>query len=251
MLGLKILAITITIVGIIEYFYSVYYKKDGEYSKKGTFANILSGVVVHFLALKFTFLYTGIFLIIWYKFLKFGEFFFSVPSFITSLLLLDFIYYIFHRMHHHFNFLWALHSVHHGDDKVNISTTHRCSWVEQLYLFLPYAPMMLIGIHPFLIVMTRFYSKTHMLLVHSSYVKFPNFISYLIVTPQTHRTHHDQNIKKQNCNFGGVFTIWDRLFGTYADNKEKIIPGTKGYHQDNFIMIQVDPVISYLKKFFR
>ncbi len=211
----------------IEYIYSVY-KKDGIYSKKGTLVNMLNGVVLIFISRQFILLYMGYFLV-WYSFLYNNTFHFTLTSFLLSLLLVDFTYYIFHLLHHRFAFLWMFHHVHHGDNKLNLSTTYRISWIEQIYEFLFFAPILLLGVHPFFILLSFYFLCLWQLVCHSGYIKLPHFLSYVFITPQLHAIHHDQVTKHQNSNFGGIFTIWDRLFSTFTDKIDTFTPGIKGY----------------------
>jgi sterol desaturase/sphingolipid hydroxylase (fatty acid hydroxylase superfamily) len=74
-----------------------------------------------------------------------------------------------------------------------------------------------------------------------------SFFDYLFITPENHRVHHDEDIKNQNSNYGNLFSIWDRMFGTFVRTRENIIFGIKGYYQDNFIKMETDPVIAYIK----
>lgn len=231
---------------LVEFLYSLY-KKDDVYSKRGTFANLLNGLGLIFISRKFIIFYMGYFLI-WYSALKYETFNFTITSFILTLLLVDFTYYIFHLLHHRIKFLWTFHHVHHGDNKLNLSTTYRISWVEQIYEFLFFLPLVLIGTHPLLILMAFYFLCLYQFICHSQYIKFPHFMNYLFITPQTHAIHHNQVAKHQNNNFGGVFSVWDKIFKTYTDKIDTFTPGIKGYSQDNLFKIYTDPIINNYKK---
>ena len=75
-------------------------------------------------------------------------------------------------------------------------------------------------------------------------------MEYIFITPQTHIVHHDQEIKHQNSNFGAMFSIWDRMFGTYTGRVYAITPGIKKYEQNNFIKMESDPIVKYLESKF-
>jgi sterol desaturase/sphingolipid hydroxylase (fatty acid hydroxylase superfamily) len=201
----------------------------------------MNGIFLVFISNKFILFYLGYFTF-WYSLLKF------VLLFFISLILVDFMYYIFHRLHHALPLLWVFHHVHHGDKKLNLSTAYRISIVEQIYLFLFYVPILLVGVPPYMILLSHYSLVIYQFFCHSIYIKFPNFLKILFITPQLHSIHHDQEIKHQNSNFGGVFSIWDRLFGTYVNTIDSFTPGIKGYKQDNFIMMQIDPIVAYFKK---
>ncbi len=231
---------------LIEFLYSIY-KKDNIYSTKGTVTNILNGIGLIFISRKFILFYTGYFLI-WYSFLNYKNYPFGLLSFIIALFLVDFIYYIFHLLHHRIKIFWTFHHVHHGDDKLNLSTAYRISWIEQIYEFLFFVPLILIGIHPFLILISFYVLCLWQFICHSQYIKFPHFMSYIFITPQLHKIHHDQVNKNQNSNFGAIFSMWDRMFGTYVDKIDNFTPGIKGYHQENILKIYTDPIINNYKK---
>ena len=99
----------------------------------------------------------------------------------------------------------------------------------------------------YLFILAYLYLNAHQFLAHSAYIRLPRFFDYVFVTPHNHRIHHDQAVVNQNSNFGGIFSIWDRLFGTYVSDIKEFTPGIKGYSQDNFIMMEVDPIVRYLK----
>ncbi len=246
-----VLVIVAYLFVLIEYGYSVY-RQDGFYSSAGTMNNILRGVFLEMLSIRMTTLYLGLFLL-WsrpYAFYTPRVADLNIIFFLVCLVCVDLCWYVFHRVHHSFAFPWALHSVHHGDDRLNLSTAFRISWTEQIYLFFFFLPVLLLGFHPFLFFLAIFYLNTHQFFCHSQYIAFPRFFDYLLVTPHNHRIHHDQASRNQNSNFGAVFSIWDRLFGTYVAEIDTFTPGIKGYHQNNFIKMEVAPVSIYFRKLF-
>lgn len=234
---------------LIEYIYSAYHK-DGVYSQNGTLNNVLNGLVLNFLSPKFFGFYFLLFLKMYdymhpYIVLKFNIF-----SFILCLFFVDFMYYIFHLVHHKIYFFWSLHIVHHSDEKLNLSTAHRISWFEQIYIFIFFIPLVFAGFHPVVIFFAFYVLTEYQFYCHSQYIRFPHFLQYLFVTPENHKIHHDQDDRFQSSNFGGVFSVWDRLFNTYKDPTEMKIfrPGVKNYKEENFIKYEFNPIIKYFKK---
>jgi sterol desaturase/sphingolipid hydroxylase (fatty acid hydroxylase superfamily) len=73
-------------------------------------------------------------------------------------------------------------------------------------------------------------------------------VDYILVTPAFHALHHDRNTEMQNANFGGVLSIWDRMFKTYKKETTTIIPGITGYERYNIFLIQIDPILFFLRK---
>jgi sterol desaturase/sphingolipid hydroxylase (fatty acid hydroxylase superfamily) len=232
-----------------ECVYSLY-KKDRIYSLSGTVGNLLRGVLVVLLSGRMMTLSFALIFTLWLE----GNSFYTYRaedigwiSFFLCLLSIDLCWYIFHRVHHAFRFPWALHSVHHGDNSFNLSSAFRISWIEQLYLFFFFLPVLLIGFHPTLFFLSILYLNIHQFLCHSQYIRLPKVTDFFFVTPGNHKIHHDQSEKNQHSNFGAVFSIWDRLFGTYVAEIEHFTPGIKGYRQDNFIKMEMDPLRAYFR----
>lgn len=230
---------------IIEYIYSSF-KKDTKYSREGTRANILTGIILTFISKKCTTLYLNFFSLI-FLFHYTQNYNFELISFCGALLCADFCYYLFHRLHHGITFFWLLHHVHHSDNKLNLSTSYRISWIEQLYEFLFFIPLLIIGFNPTIVLLSFYTISIYQFFCHSAYIKFPNFISPLFVTPQSHEVHHNQNTQHQNSNFGGILSIWDHIFKTSHRNIKNVTPGIKGYSCYNILRIQTDPIINYFK----
>lgn len=230
----------------LECLYS-FYKKDKLYSLWGTIGNVCNGLIMRFISGKFVAFHL-VYFTLWYAYLGYGQKNTGPIGFIYCLLLVDFIYYLFHRMHHSFSFLWTFHAVHHGDDKLNLSTAYRISWIEQFYLSIFFTPVVLIGFNPFDVITAFYLLSIYQFLCHSSYLKFPKYFDLVLVTPYNHSIHHDREIHHQNSNFGGVFSIWDRLFNTYTAHIDTFTPGIKGYHQDNFIKMETDPIVRYFRR---
>ena len=230
----------------IEFSYSIY-RKDGIYSITGTTGNFLDYIVTNFISNTVSKFYFSYFFI-WFTFFGYIYTKFNLLSFLICLLIVDFFFYILHYLKHKINFLWTFHYVHHSDNKFNMSTFLRASWVEQLFLMtIPLVPPLLLGFNPYIIILVSYTLFIFQFFVHSQYIKFPHITSYMLITPQLHAIHHDQVTKHQNSNFGSMFSIWDRLFGTFIDKIDTFTPGIKGYQQDNFILMQTDPIIKYIK----
>lgn len=179
---------------------------------------------------------------------------FNIPggalSFAACLLLIDFLYYLFHRVSHKFAIPWMFHFVHHSGHKFNLSAGFRSSFFEILTLFSFYSLALLVGFPLATFILAFQVTSTYQFMTHSRYLRMPKSMEFAFVTPAYHLIHHDQSIKNQNSNYGGVFSFWDRMFGTYVKEIENFRPGLKGYEQSNFIKIHTDPVIMVTKKMF-
>lgn len=127
----------------------------------------------------------------------------------------DFIYYWVHRAEHRIRLLWASHMVHHSPETIGFTTAVRVPWMEAVYkpwlgLWLP-----LIGFHPVAAIALDVLAATVAQLYHTKSVRRIPVLDQLFVTPSTHRVHHGSNPEYIDKNFGAVFIVWDRLFGTF------------------------------------
>lgn len=234
----------------LEFAYSLY-KKDGIYSKLGTINNIINGIIINLISPRMFVIYFTIFL-------KYYNFFhidldikFGLLNFIVCLFFVDFMYYIFHRLHHSVRIFWTLHSVHHGDNKLNLSTALRVSWFEQLYIYLIFVPIILVGFHPLTIFLAFYLLSEYQFYCHSQYFRLPRVFNLFLITPNNHRTHHDNIHAHQASNYGGVFSIWDRMFGTYTEEISEFNPGIKNFKEENVLRFEFVPIINYCKSIWK
>jgi len=142
------------------------------------------------------------------------------------LMAIDFIFYWVHRWGHEINILWAAHSPHHSAEEMNFFVALRASVTQRLFSFLFFWPLTILGFRPIdIYAMTGlhlFISFLH----HTELIpKLWGWIEYVFTTPSHHRVHHGINFRYLDKNFGEFLIIWDRLFGTYAEEEEKVVYG--------------------------
>jgi alkylglycerol monooxygenase len=127
----------------------------------------------------------------------------------------DLCYYLYHRAGHRVGLFWAIHGVHHQSGAFNFSVAMRHPWFSDTYAVLFYIPMPMLGVTPkhffFAIAVISFYALT----VHTRYFHRPSL--GIFVTPQTHIVHHATNPRYLDRNFGAMFSVWDRIFGTHVE----------------------------------
>jgi len=139
----------------------------------------------------------------------------SVVAWVAAFILYDFIYYMKHRLSHEVNMFWAGHVVHHQSEEYNLSTALRQPSTTILLWFLS-VPLILLGISWQMIAVCAAWNLIYQFWVHTRYIKrLPAWYEWLMVTPSNHRVHHAQNSVYIDRNYGGVFILWDRLFGTF------------------------------------
>jgi sterol desaturase/sphingolipid hydroxylase (fatty acid hydroxylase superfamily) len=137
----------------------------------------------------------------------------------------DLTFYIHHRASHEVRILWAAHVNHHSSQKINLGTALRQSWTEILYKYFWWTWLPLLGFEPLMIMIMMSVSLIFQFLQHTEAVrKLPKPIEFIFNTPSHHRVHHASNIRYLDQNHAGVLIIWDRLFGTFAEEDEQEAP---------------------------
>ena len=147
----------------------------------------------------------------------------EMPSpllFLAGFLLIDLIQYTMHLVSHKVTVLWRMHAIHHADEHVTAASSllH-----HPLELIVAYGMILclyvILGIPILIIAIYGLVNAVHSVFCHANIAlpaKLDTALRLLIVTPDMHRTHHSIRMDEGNSNFGQVFTIWDRLFGTYV-----------------------------------
>jgi sterol desaturase/sphingolipid hydroxylase (fatty acid hydroxylase superfamily) len=163
---------------------------------------------------------------LWEKYRLIDSLSMNAANFILLLLGIDFIFYWVHRWGHHINIMWAAHSPHHSAEEMNFFVALRASVTQRLFSFFFFWPLTIIGFHPVdIYAMTGlhlFLSFLH----HTELIpKLWRWIEYIFTTPSHHRVHHGINFVYLDKNFGEFLIVWDRLFGTYAEEEEKVVYG--------------------------
>ncbi len=134
----------------------------------------------------------------------------------------DLSYYWFHRISHESRFFWASHSVHHSSTHYNLSTALRQTWVPMTY-FPFWIWMPLVGFEPWMVFLAQAWSLIYQFWIHTERIRrLPRFLERFLNTPSHHRVHHGSNQVYLDRNYGGILIIWDRLFGTYIPEGERV-----------------------------
>ncbi|ANI57315.1 sterol desaturase family protein [Pseudomonas sp. DR 5-09] len=151
----------------------------------------------------------------------------SVWVWVFAFVFYDFCYYWLHRMGHERNILWAAHSVHHQSEDYNLSTALRQTSTGFLLSWIFYLPMAVLGVPLLVFVSVAALNLLYQFWVHTRHIPKLSWFEWCFVTPSNHRAHHAQNALYMDRNYGGVFIIWDRLFGSFQeeDDNEPVIFG--------------------------
>lgn len=150
----------------------------------------------------------------------------------------DFAYYWFHRVSHEMRFFWNFHVVHHSSNQYNLSVAVRQSWFSGLAHWLFYVPIAFLGFPLWSFVLMHGLNLIYQFWIHTKLIKSLGFLEYFLNTPSHHRVHHGVNDAYLDKNYGGIFIIWDRLFGSFVKEDETPRYGIiKPIHSRNWLWI--------------
>ena len=143
-------------------------------------------------------------------------------SSILCLVFFDFLYYWAHRWGHEVNFFWGAHIVHHQSEDFNLGVALRQSWFHSLIAAFIFLPIPLLGFQPVIFLGTSGIVTLYQFWVHTEAInKLPRWFEYILNTPSHHRVHHARDPKYLDKNYAATFIVWDRIFGTFIEEKEK------------------------------
>ena len=142
----------------------------------------------------------------------------------------DLCYYWNHRIGHERQVFWASHVAHHQSEEYNLTTALRQTSTGFLLSWLFYIPMFLVGVPAEVYVTVASANLIYQYWVHTEHIPKLGWYEWVFVTPSNHRVHHAQNDRYVDRNYGGVFILWDRLFGTFQEelDEEPCIFGIRG-----------------------
>jgi sterol desaturase/sphingolipid hydroxylase (fatty acid hydroxylase superfamily) len=141
-----------------------------------------------------------------------------------AVVVLDLSFYVAHVAMHRIPSWWRVHSVHHSDPAVDVTTTIRQHPVESgiRYAFLG-AFAAVLGASPGAFGVYRTASALNGLLEHANLrlpVRLDRALSLVTTWPNLHKVHHARNAGRTDTNFGNLLSLWDRLFGTFTPSRE-------------------------------
>jgi sterol desaturase/sphingolipid hydroxylase (fatty acid hydroxylase superfamily) len=160
---------------------------------------------------------------------------------IIGLLLLDLIgAYLAHFVQHKIKFLWRFHIIHHTDTWIDTTTANRHHPGESIIRFIfTTLGVLIVGTPMWMVFLYQSLSVIASQFNHAN-IAMPNkldvFLSYFIVSPNMHKVHHHYILPYTDSNYGNIFSVWDRLFGTFTTlSKEEIIYGVDTHmaHEEN------------------
>jgi sterol desaturase/sphingolipid hydroxylase (fatty acid hydroxylase superfamily) len=198
---------------LLSYFHNKYY-----YTTKGTLMNIWLSA----LNLGLDLLLRGFVLAFLAYFLNYKLLSIHTPWIYWTVLFLseDFLYYWLHRVDHYCRLFWAVHVTHHSSEEFNLTVGFRSSVFQPLYRFIWFIPLSLLGFRAEDIMLMYAITQIYGILIHTQWIDKLGPLEWFLSTPSHHRVHHAMNVPYLDKNMGMVLIIWDRLFGTFAEEKK-------------------------------
>ncbi len=202
--------------------YDIAIRKKKSYKEVG--ANIAIGIGNGLLGLT---AYSLIFIVTLYAAEQFVSWKIAVNTWtwVLAILVADFSYYWMHRIEHKVRFLWAIHSVHHSSTEFDLTTGLRLAWLEGLFEWVFFVPMVLVGFDMVQTTVAIVIVVAYQTWIHTEHIEKLGVFDKIFNTPSVHRVHHGSNPKYIDKNFGGILMLWDKLFGTYQAEEEKVVYG--------------------------
>jgi sterol desaturase/sphingolipid hydroxylase (fatty acid hydroxylase superfamily) len=153
----------------------------------------------------------------------------------VSILSSDFLNWLHHYLRHKVLLFWYFHTVHHSQREINLFTDFRSHPAEYLIAYtIRFIPFL--SLQPQVAVPTvlgwELFNRWYTRFYHANVRTNLGWLRYVLVTPQSHRIHHSVEEKHRDKNFGVIFSIWDRLFGTQYRGSDEY-PDT-GISDDRF-----------------
>jgi sterol desaturase/sphingolipid hydroxylase (fatty acid hydroxylase superfamily) len=144
---------------------------------------------------------------------------------LVAFLAIDFAGYWNHRLSHHVNLFWNQHVIHHSSEEFNLA----CALRQSISNLIGYFPLLLLpaaflGVPEQVVAILAPVHLFAQFWYHTQHIGKMGWLEYVIVTPSQHRVHHAINPEYIDKNLGQVLCIWDRLFGTFQEELEEVLP---------------------------
>ncbi|MCX6288533.1 MAG: sterol desaturase family protein [Bacteroidetes bacterium] len=146
-------------------------------------------------------------------------------TYVIAFVAIDFSHYWIHRIDHANNFFWNSHIVHHSSEEFDLACAVRqpiSSFVKIFSIFM--IPAALLGISPLVVATVTPIQFFAQFWYHTRYINRMGFLEKIIVTPSHHRVHHAFNNEYLDKNLAQIFIIWDKMFGTFMEERSDIPP---------------------------
>jgi sterol desaturase/sphingolipid hydroxylase (fatty acid hydroxylase superfamily) len=179
-------------------------------------------------------------------------------GFIYGYIIWELGHFVYHFLAHKVRLFWCLHSTHHAPEDMNLSVSH-----AHFFLEAPYADIIrttvciLLGVQPELLFTIMFVDGTYGAFIHVGHNIMKDgrlgFLNKIILTPSHHRVHHARNPLYIDTNYCNLLNIWDKVFGTFQDEKNDIqieYGITRKINPGNFLDVYFGEIATLIKDVF-
>ena len=136
-------------------------------------------------------------------------------TWVIAIVGVDLLYYFYHRIAHRVRLIWATHQAHHSSQYFNFATALRQKWNISGDVFLR-ALLPLFGVPPWMVFASFSINLVYQFWIHTERIgKLWRPIEFIFNTPSHHRVHHGMDQQYLDKNYGGIFILWDRIFGSF------------------------------------
>ncbi|NLG45424.1 sterol desaturase family protein [Gordonia sp. (in: high G+C Gram-positive bacteria)] len=136
-------------------------------------------------------------------------------TWVIAFVALDLLFYFSHRISHRVRVVWATHQAHHSSEYYNFATALRQKWNGTAGIIM-WLPLPLLGVPPAVVFGVYSMNLLYQFWVHTERIgTMWKPFEFVMNTPSHHRVHHGRDAEYLDRNYGGVFILWDRLFGTF------------------------------------
>lgn len=163
----------------------------------------------------------------------------GVAAIVALIFAEDLCYYWYHRTSHEVRIFWAAHVAHHSSERYTLATALRQSWTAPFFGAIFWMPLPLLGFRPEHVALMSSFSLLYQYWIHTETIRTLGPLEWIMNTPSHHRVHHGSNPQYIDKNHAGIFILWDRLFGTFEPEVEKVRYGlTKPLGTFNPLVVQ-------------
>ncbi|MDJ1484785.1 sterol desaturase family protein [Cytophagaceae bacterium YF14B1] len=160
----------------------------------------------------------------------------SILLWLALFLCTDFVWYWYHRLAHEISLLWSVHVVHHQSEDFNYTVSARITVFQALVRVGFWSVLPWIGFPPEMITSILLVHGAYPFFIHTRTIGKLGVLEYILVTPSHHRVHHASDEHYLDKNYGDVLIIWDKIFGTFVEEKEEPHYGlTKPLNSHSFL----------------
>jgi sterol desaturase/sphingolipid hydroxylase (fatty acid hydroxylase superfamily) len=222
-------AIPVFMLLIAAEFVYGYVRQRDTYRVSDAINSLSLGVISQLVALVTQLFQIGLYAIVYRAVAIFpaARFWQGALGWVAAVVLFDFCDYWLHRYGHENALMWAAHQVHHQSQDFNFSTALRQESTVVLIGWIFYLPMAVLGVSPDQFAIAGLVVLIYQFWIHTEHVGKLGWFDRVFSSPSNHRVHHAVNDPYIDKNYGGMLVIWDRMFGTFAEEKEPAVYGTR------------------------